>query len=336
MSGLRLDRNERVDDLPRHVIVDILGKLPPHCFAASPEAETLYEVISENLDVNTNQVFVTNGITEGIRVLYDFCCEPGDNIVCLHPTYPMYEIYAGMYNVDYRKFVYNADTLFPALESLDRNLDEKTRLLFIANPNLPIESFFSIPELEKLANKCRETSTLLVVDEAYHFFGAPSSVELIEKHENLIIFRTFSKAFGLAGLRIGFMISNSRNIGYFSKSRSIVESNNLSMAVAEYMLNNLNIMNDHVETVRAGGRYFKERLDLLQIRHHGGNVTNGILLFLDGRLESSQLVESLKQQKIYIRGGFDYPFDQCVRVSLGGVEAMKSLSDSLEKILTGK
>ena len=204
ISGLRLDRNERVDDLPRHVVADILSKLPPHCFAASPEAETLYEAISANLDVNTNQVFVTSGITEGIRVLYDFCCERGDNVVCLHPTYPMYEIYAGMYNVEYRKFVYNPDTLFPDLESLDRNLDEKTRLLFIANPNLPIESLFSVRQLEKLAKKCRETSTFLVVDEAYHYFGAPSSIELIEKHGNLIIFRTFSKAFGLAGLRIGF------------------------------------------------------------------------------------------------------------------------------------
>ena len=121
--------------------------------------------------------------------------------------------------------------------------------------------------------------------------------KMIENHENLIIFRTFSKAFGLAGLRIGFMISNSRNIGYFSKSRSIVESNNLSMAVAEYMLNNLNIMNDHVKTVRAGGRYFKERLDSLKIRYHGGNVTNGILLFLDGRLEAKQLVEGLNEMK---------------------------------------
>ena len=104
------------------------------------------------------------------------------------------------------------------------------------------------------------------------------------------------------------MMSNASNIEYFSKSRSIVESNSISMAIAEYMLNNLNIMNNHVEAVRAGGRYFKRRLDSLQIRHHGGNVTNGILLFLDGRLEPNLLVESLKQKKDLYPGGVRTPF----------------------------
>jgi histidinol-phosphate aminotransferase len=334
VSGLRLDRNERVDDLPQEIIDDIFSKLSPHCFAASPEAGSLYEAIAQTLELNTGQIFVTSGITEGIRVLYDCCCQPRDNVVCLHPTYPMYEIYAGMYNVQYRKLTYNVDTRLPDLESLKRNLDEKTRFLFIPNPNLPIESCFSILQLEELANQCKKTNTFLIIDEAYHYFGAPSSLELITRHENVVVFRTFSKAFGLAGLRLGFMLSDEENIDYFSKSRSIVESNTLSMTVAEYMLRNPQIMLDHVRSVKDGSAYIKGKLNELGLSWWGGDLTNGMMIFLDSHHCAKDLVNEMRKRKIFIRGGFEPPFDNCVRISLGKASKMKIFSDAIKEWVT--
>jgi histidinol-phosphate aminotransferase len=328
-TGLRLDRNERVDDLEAGILEDIWKNLPGYCLAASPEADSLYRSIADNLGVAVDQIFISTGITEGIRVLYDFCCNPGDNVVCLDPTYPMYSVYAKMYDVEYRPLTYNVQTFLPQIELLEQLIDSRTRFLFLPNPNLPIESCFSLGELEKLASQCEANNTFLVIDEAYHYFGAPASIDLIKNHDNVIVFRTFSKAYGLAGLRLGFMLSDEENISYFNRSRSIVESNSISMSVAEYMLKHPKLMLDHVAAVKAGADFLKARLDNMGFKWWGGDVTNGMIIFLDRVDAVENLVRVLREQQIYIRGGFEAPFDQCVRVSLGNVEKMKLLADAL-------
>ena len=106
--------------------------------------------------------------------------------------------------------------MIPKLDSLYDKLDRDTRFVFIPNPNLPIESCFSIEKIKEIAEICRKNHTMLVIDEAYYFFGAPTVMDLVENYENLIVFRTFSKAYGLAGLRIGFMVSQPQNINNIS------------------------------------------------------------------------------------------------------------------------
>jgi histidinol-phosphate aminotransferase len=162
-----------------------------------------------------------------------------------------------------------------------------------------------------------------VVDEAYHYFGAPSVLELIEEYENIIVFRTFSKAYGLAGLRIGFMVSQTQNIDNISKSRSLVESNTLSMQIAEYFLEHPELRDQHVQEVNEGSAYLQEELNQLEIRWYGGKYTNGILIFLKDKEASSNLVAYLREKGIYIRGSFDAPFEATIRVSIGAVEYME-------------
>jgi len=334
--GIRLDRNERVDDLTENLLQDILSKFPVHCLAASPESDSLYRAIAANLSVSEEQIFVSSGITEGIRVLYDFCCSPGDNVVCLDPTYPMYAVYAKMYDVEYRPLTYSTDKFAPQLNLLSELLDSETKFLFLPNPNLPIESCLSFEELETLAVQCQSTNTFLVVDEAYHYFGGPSSIDLIRHYDNVIVFRTFSKAYGLAGLRIGFMLSDESNISYFNKSRSIVESNSISMGIAEYMLEHREIMETHVAGVKAGAEFLKKQLQRLGLSWWGGDVTNGMVIFLDSAGSAEDLVLALRKEKIYVRGGFEPPFDRCVRISLGGVEKISRFSHALSSWLTVK
>ena len=172
-NGIRLDRNEKVSDFTKEEMDKIFKTFKNFSLSASPESLPFYQKISEVFNLAQENIFVTNGITEGIRILYDFCTNPGDNVVCLDPTYPMYWIYANMYQVDYRKFIYDKDTLIPKIESLYNQLDKKTRFVFIPNPNLPIESCFDLDEIRDIANICRENNTVLVIDEAYYFFGAP-------------------------------------------------------------------------------------------------------------------------------------------------------------------
>jgi len=330
VDGLRLDRNERVSNFSDQVIADVFSKIPLHSFSASPESSQLYDKIAKSVKVSKDNIYITNGITESIKILYETLTNPGENVVVLDPTYPFYSIYAEMYQIKYRAFGYK-NNFAPDWDSLYKALDGKTTFVCIPNPNLPIESVFSVEEIRRIADKCVETDTILVVDEAYHFFGAPSVIDLVNEYDNLVVLRSFSKAYGLAGLRLGFMISAADNIEYLSKTRSIVESNTLTMGIAEYMLDHPELRDEHVEDVKEGGEYIQDVLTQMGYKWFGGKVTNGMLIFLDNKNETEDLVKYLEKKKIYIRGSFMPPCDNCVRISIGPRAIMEKFVEALSQ-----
>lgn len=319
--GCRLDRNEKVSNMPDDVMAEIFRQFRNYSLSASPEVTVLYEKIAGDLKIAKEKIYVTCGITDGIKILYETLADPGDNVIVLDPTYPMYMVHAKLQQLDYRKFSY-ADDCQPDLTTLYRNMDQKTKMVVIPNPNLPIESVFTVDEVRDIVQKCRERGIVLVIDEAYHYFGAPTVLGLIDEYDNLVVLRTFSKAYGLAGIRLGFMISQKQNIVYFSNTRSLVESNTLSMTVAEYFLDHPKYREAHVKEVKEGGAYLQEELTRLGLRWFGGNVTNGILIFLDSKEESDDIVRYMREKKIYIRGSFEEPYHACIRVSLGAKEVL--------------
>lgn len=334
-EGLRLDRNEKVSNFPLEVSADILKKFKSYSFSVSPDPNTLYQKIGISLGIKKEKIYITNGITEGIRILFETLTNPGDNVVVLDPTYPMYSIYAKIYQNEYRKFVFKKD-LSPDWDSLYQGIDERTAMVMIPNPNLPIENVFSVEEVRHIAEKCKENQAVLVIDEAYHYFGAPSVLGLIDEYENLVVMRTFSKAYGLAGIRLGFMISSIENIQYLSKTRSLVESNTLSMEVAAYMLDHPELLQEHVREVKEGAQYIQKELTKLGFRWFGGNFTNGIMIFLNDESETKDLVTYLQGRKIYIRGAFEPPYNICVRVSIGPKEIMSMFIESFKGWLKQK
>lgn len=326
--GLKLDRNEKVSNFSEDVIADIFKKFPPYSLNVSPESDVLYQKISQSLGIPKEKIYITNGITEGIKLLFETLTNPGENVIVLNPTYPMYSIYAQMYQTKYCKFGYKAD-LSPDWESFYSNISNDTALVMIPNPNLPIESMFTLEEVRCIADKCKEHEAILVIDEAYHYFGAPTVLGLIDEYKNLVVMRTFSKAYGLAAIRLGFMASSAENIQYLSKTRSIVESNAFSMGIAEYLLDHPELMQNHVREVKKGSKYLQNELTKLCFRWHGGNFTNGMLVFLDNHDDANDLIENLKKRKIYIRGAFEPPYDSCVRVSIGPQKIMEIFIDAL-------
>lgn len=322
LNGLRLDRNERVVPLPADVVAEIMAQFVPADLAAHPESGPFYKKLSAFLGIAEDHLYVTNGITEGINFLYFTLTSPSDNVVVLDPTYPMYAVFARLNNLDYRPFGYTAG-LLPDWAALERQVDANTAMVVVANPNLPVESSFTREEVRRLAAIAARANAFLVVDEAYHYFGAETVIDLVDEIDNLIVMRTFSKAFGLASARVGFMVSCPRNIQYISKTRSLVESNTYSMRICEYMLDRPEIMRAHVADVGVGATTLREGLADMGLRFHGGKVTNGILIFLDRTGMADDCVRYMRARNIYIRGGFTGPFADCVRVSIGRQQEMK-------------
>jgi len=328
--GLCLDRNERVGNFPDNIIDDIYKNIPKSALSAYPDTDSLYKSIADWLKISKEKIYVTNGITEGIRVVFETLVNPGDKIVSISPTYPMYKIYAEIYQAKLYPVEFSKDLTLD-IDSLYKSIDDKTSLVCVPNPNLPIESTLNIDQIRGLADRCKKDQAMLIIDEAYAFFGAPSALSLTEEYDNLIVFQTFSKAFGLAGIRLGYMISSKENIEYLSKTRSLVESNGISMAIGEYMLKNLNIMKEYVKGLNEGRDYVKSKLTAMGLKFHGGDNTNGMLIFLKNRSETEDLLSYLKTRDIYVRGSFGPPIEDCIRLTLGPKGAMEKFIEALSE-----
>ncbi len=331
-KGLRLDRNERVTEFPKSVIKDICNSLTSYIFNAYPDTEHFYDTLSQWLKVPVQQLYITNAITEGIRIVFETLVSEDDEVVLLQPTFPMYNIYAQIYQAKVKKVAFEED-LALSVQSLCDEINERTVLVCLPNPNLPIERVFSLSEICQIADKCKEYNSFLIIDEAYAFFGAESAFSLLNAYDNIIILQTFSKAFGLAGIRLGYMISTQKNIEYLSKTRSLVESDALSLVVGEYMLKHVEIMHKYVADLKRGKDYIQQRLSKLGIRWAGGNFSNGMLIFLRDKAQTQELLETLKKKDIYIRGSFKYPIENCIRLTLGPKPIMVRFMRELEKVV---
>ena len=143
--------------------------------------------------------------------------------------------------------------------------------------------------------------------------------------------RTFSKAWGLPGIRLGFIIGQKKLIEYISKCRSLVETNGFSFEIAKWALKNKSIFYDHINSVKEGYKFLKNNFEKMNCSYYGGKITNAIILDLKSKKNCLSLKNFLKKYKIYIRDGFQYPIENYVRISLCSSRKLKIFLSYFEK-----
>lgn len=181
-----------------------------------PHQRALKEVIAKLKHVEANQVFVGNGSDEAIDLCFRIFCEPGqDNVVAIAPTYGMYAVAAAINNVDVREVPLSAPDYSLDVEAMLAATDAHTRLMWVCSPNNPTGNAFDIAKLEQLANNF---DGILVIDEAYADFSSqPSMLTRLEKHPNVVVLQTLSKAWGMAGLRLGLAFASAEIAEFFAR-----------------------------------------------------------------------------------------------------------------------
>ncbi len=201
-ASVFLDANENPYNLPHNRYPDPLQR------DLKAELTRIKQVKAEN-------IFLGNGSDEAIDLVFRAFCEPGvDNVVAIDPTYGMYKVCADVNNVEYRKvllddaFQFTADALLAAT-------DEHTKLIFLCSPNNPTGNDLLRTEIEKTL---ATFSGLVIIDEAYNdFSSAPSFLQQLDKYPNLVVFQTFSKAWGCAAIRLGMAFASAEIISIFNK-----------------------------------------------------------------------------------------------------------------------
>jgi histidinol-phosphate aminotransferase len=320
-NGLRLDRNEKVDVWPRQMLADIFLNKPDWFLSVYPESTRLYEKLARFHGVEVSEILLTSGIDGGLKTIYEIMTEPGDLVGVAAPTYVMYQIYAQLFQVQFKEIHYTKERIFD-MKQFDEFLEQRPTVFFLPNPNQPIESSFTLSELEEFARKTLGKNCLLVIDEAYHLFGSVSAVELIRKYENIVIARTFSKGFGVPSIRLGYLISNAENMNILAKTRFAHESNSLSNAVAEYLLDNYSMVELYNTEVINSREEIKVTLADLGIPAYG-KTGNYLLLDLGNPARAREYATALRDQKIYIKGPWAAPWDRYLTITIGPIKVME-------------
>jgi len=321
INGLRLDRNEKVDIWPQGMLAKIF-KDKADCFlSVYPESSGVYERLAKFHNVKEDEIILCSGIDGGLKTLYEIMTEPGDLIGVAAPTYAMYQVYAKIFQLQLEEILYTKDLQF-GFEQFDDFLEKRPTMFFLPNPNQPIESCFDLAQLEDFAQKTLDKNCLFIIDEAYHMFGSESGIDLLSKYENVVVARTFSKGFGVPSIRLGYLISNASNIEMLTTTRMAHESNSLSNAVAEYLLDNYEMVEDYNLNVVKARNEIKEILASLGINSHGENG-NYLLLDLGSEGRSKQYVKFMTDQKIYIKGPWKGDYAQYVTITIGPIQLME-------------
>jgi len=328
-KGLRLDRNEKVDLWPDDFIQKVLSSKPKSFFSTYPEISNLYKKLAKFNNVNENQILITSGIDGSIKNLFSVLLNSGDAVGVFSPTYLMYEVYSRIYKVDCFQVKYSKDYKINQ-DDLNNFFKLKPKILFVPNPNQPIESSLSLAELRDLSEKCKKIGCFLVVDEAYYHLGADTALSLIKDFDNIIVVRTFSKAFGVPSIRTGYTISTSENMEIISKMRIAHELNSVSIAVAEYLLDNFDMVQNYCEKIKTS-----RDLTLKDLKSMGLNVRgkhgNYILVTFKTEEVAKNVVKFLKEKLIYVKGPYLKPWNMCICFTVGPQEYMKKFISAIKE-----
>ena len=250
-----LNQSERSQPIPQSYYTKFIRSLTHEDFAYYPNTKNFKEKICEFYNVNTENLFLSDGSDIGIKSIFETFTTCG-NIVTSEPSFPMYQVYASLYNCQYKGIHYNLDLLELSIDKMLEFVDEDTELIVLANPNSPIGAYKTIDEIKPLL----DTGIPVLIDEAYIEFSENESfIKYIDDYPNLIITRTFSKGFGAAGCRVGMTFSNPHYIENISKFRQMYEISGVSMKYCEFLLDNYHIVERYINDV------IKERKKVLTL-----------------------------------------------------------------------
>ncbi len=240
-----LNQSERSQPIPQSYYTKFLRSLKQEDFAYYPNTKNFKEKICEFYNVNTENLFLSDGSDVGIKSIFETFTTCG-NIVTSEPSFPMYGVYASLYNCPYRGINYDVDLLEFSIDNMLSFVDDETQLIILANPNSPIGDYKTFEEIKPLL----DTGKMVLIDEAYiEFSGKESMIQYIDEYPNLIITRTFSKGFGAAGCRVGMTFAHKDTIEPLSKFRQMYEITGVSLKYCEFLLNNHHLVDTYIQEV---------------------------------------------------------------------------------------
>ena len=308
-DGLRLDFNENtIGCSPR--VLERLRRLGFEELARYPEREPVEAVVASMLGIAPSELLLTNGVDEAIHLLCETYLEPGDEALIVVPTYSMYRIYVMAAGAQVVNVPAGKDYAFPG-DELCQQITPRTRLIAIANPNNPTGTVAAAEDLAKIARSAPGAPVL--VDEAYFEFYGQSMLPARKEFPNVFVARTFSKAYGLAGLRMGALVGGAEQMREVRRVSSPYNVNAVALTCLPEALSDQAYIEQYVSEVRECRTGLEQALGANGIQFWPSHAN-----FLLARVGATgAFVETMRRRGILVRDrSSDHGCEGCVRITV--------------------
>lgn len=310
-DGLRLDFNENTFECSPEVL-KVLHKIGPSELTRYPEREPVEALVAEHLRLKPDQVLLTNGVDEAIHVLCQTYLDAGDEVLLPVPTYSMYEVYASATAARVVTVQAGDDFQFP-FDRLLNAITPETKLIAIANPNSPTGRVATREQI--LAVVENAPHAVVLIDEAYFHFYGQSVADRIGHYPNLIVARTFSKAYGLAGLRVGVLAGPVEAVQWLRRVISPYSVNSLALACLPAALRDYAYLRWYVGEVLEARAELVSTLNTLKIRSWSSEAN---FVLADIGPKHRAFTAAIKHRGVLVRDRSSDPgCAGCVRITIG-------------------
>ena len=327
---IKVNANESTLNLPPLVAERVASRLSYIAFNRYPNFEyyDLVEQIAKNFSVKNEQILLGNGSSEIIEKIFYAFGGAGKKIVYPVPSFSMYKIYAKAAEAEGVEFFLDKNFDL-TVDKFIKNISEvKASLAVVCNPNNPTGNFLSLEQVEKIA---KNIDCAFLLDEAYVEFFGKSAVNLVKNYKNLIVARTFSKAYGLAGVRVGYMIANEEVTKMISKTFMPYHMNSLSLATADIIFQMRDEFIPRIQMTVAERERMIERLKNLKKVEVFPSQTNFILIRSEKADDLNKFLENLDIGVRYFVGNEN--LKNCLRISIGTRPENDEVFDAIKKFL---
>lgn len=300
---VRLDQNENPDGVPQWLFDSVQKKITPEFLAIYPEESISTAKYAKLIGVEPSNVTLTAGSSVGMGYVIKTFGEPGKDILCVTPSFAMYEVYAKMIGMNVRQLTYESDFSYKVEKTLAA-INENTGIVVLVNPNMPVGNVYAKEDILAIVEKARIYNALVIVDEAYYYFYDQSSIDLIKDHDNVVILRTFSKMLSIPSMRIGVIISSQDNIRYINNLKPHYTVNSIGLMFVEAIVDNHDKLISELKSQYLEGKdYILEKL-----KENGYDTlpSEGCYVCIKPKYKTSrEITDLLKENGILILCGKD-------------------------------
>jgi histidinol-phosphate aminotransferase len=317
-NKIRLDFNENTSGCSP-AARRALARLTAKQIATYPEYEAATKKLARYFRVQPEELLLTNGGDDALRVFFDTFVEPQTDVLICEPTFPMYRYWAEIAGARIKVLRYDKYMEFP-LEDALRALRKKPRLFFLANPNNPTGTLVLSSDIRKLLHAA--TRTVVVLDEAYAEFSPESAVSWIRQYPHLFVARTFSKAEGMAGLRLGAVIGRRDSLAYVRRAMPPYPVNLAALAAGVAAVEERKTIDRYVRDVKRLLAWFGSELERRGVRVYPSAAN---FLLADFGRPGQAFFKKLARHNILVRERSHDLGPGYVRITIGTETELKKL-----------
>ncbi len=323
---LRLDFNENTVGCSPAVVRFLVEKLTQEQLTIYPEYEAARAALARYFGQSDVRFAITNGTDEAIQVLVNTYVDDDDEVLILHPSYAMYRFYSEVAGGRVREVSYREQDLSFPLEELLAAVTPATRAILISNPNNPTGTAIGLDAIETILKAAPRAAVL--IDEAYFEFFGVTALPLIDPYPNLFVSRTFSKAFGMAAMRVGCLFSQEENVRYMRKAQSPYSVNMLAALAVRAAVEDTAYMDEYVRNALEARALIYEGFRKRGVRHYESQAN--FVLFHAGD-KSGAIRDGLRDRGVLVRDR-SYEIPGTVRVTAGTPDQARRFFEAFDEV----